>query len=120
VTWRILPTALYACVLGTLMALENFTGAPDALLLGAWLAGLPIGLLVGRWWVLAALAGMVVGRAIGWDPAENDGVPAFSPAHVLMTLVFAGLPLLLGVAISGAWESRSREPPRDRPNAAAD
>ncbi|HEX5713434.1 MAG TPA: hypothetical protein VFX85_08995 [Solirubrobacterales bacterium] len=120
-TWRILVTALYAGVLGALMALENSSGIPDALLLGAWLAGLGVGFLVGRWWVLVALVGMLVGRAIGWDPGEHDGVPAFSPPHVLTMVVFAGLPLLLGVAISGIWERRrSREPARDRPSAAAD
>ncbi|HYJ21189.1 MAG TPA: hypothetical protein VEW07_04095 [Solirubrobacterales bacterium] len=101
VTWRILLTALYTAALGALAALENFNpGMSDVPLLAAWLAAPVVGFAVGRWWVLFAVVGALVGRTIGWDPAENDGNPALWPPYVVMTVTFIGLPLLLGAALS--------------------
>lgn len=107
-TWRILLTVLYASVLGGLMAVGNSNpGMSDIPLLAAWLAAPVVGFLVGRWWVLLAVAGAIIGRAIGWDPGENDGNPAFWPPYVVMAIVICGLPLLLGVGLSGIWQKPS-------------
>lgn len=109
VIWRVLLTVLYAGVLGVLMVLENSNpGMSDIPLLAAWLAAPVVGFLVGRWWVLLAVAGAIIGRAIGWDPGENDGNPAFWPPYVVMAIVLLGLPLLLGVVASEIWQSRQR------------
>jgi hypothetical protein len=107
--WRVLFTVFYAGVLGGLMALENSNpGMSDAPLLAAWLAAPVVGFLVGRWWVLLAVTGGIVGRAIGWDPGENDGNPAFWPPYVVSSIVLIGLPLLLGVVVSKIWRPRQR------------
>ena len=83
------------------MALENSNpGMSDVPLVATWLAAPVVGFLVGRWWVLLAVAGAVMGRAIGWDPGENDGNPAFWPPYVVSAIVLFGLPLLLGVGAS--------------------
>jgi len=109
VIWRVLLTVLYAGVLGALMALENSNpGMSDIPLLAALLAAPVVGFLVGRWWVLLAVAGGIVGRAIGWDPGENDGNPAFWPPYVVTVIVLLGLPLLLGVVVSTIWRNRQR------------
>ncbi len=106
--WRILLTAFYAGVLGALMALENSNaGMSDVPLLAAWLAAPVVGFAVGRWWVVVAVVGAVVGRAIGWDPGENDGNPALWPPYVITAAVFAGLPLLLGAGLSQVRRTRS-------------
>jgi hypothetical protein len=106
VIWRILLTVLYTGLFGALMALENSNpGMSDVPLLATWLAAPVVGFLVGRWWVLLAVAGEIIGRAIGWDPGENDGNPAFWPPYVVSAFVLLGLPLLLGVA---AARRRSR------------
>lgn len=111
--WRVLLTALYASALGALMALENFNpGMSDTPMLAAWLVAPVIGFLVGRWWVLFAVVGALAGRAIGWDSGENDGTPALWPPYVLMTIVYLGLPLLLGVLFPQAWQSWRRRTPR--------
>jgi hypothetical protein len=115
VIWRVLLTVLYAGVLGALMALENSDpGMSDIPLLAAWLAAPVVGFLVGRWWVLLAVAGQIIGRAIGWDPGENDGNPAFWPPYVVSAIVLLGLPLLFGVGVSKIWQG-----PHQRTDAAA-
>jgi hypothetical protein len=109
VIWRVLLTVLYAGVLGGLMALENSNpGMFDIPLLTAWLAAPLVGFLVGRWWVLLAVAGELIGRAIGWDPGGNDGNPAFWPPYVVTATVLLGLPLLLGVVVSKIWHSHQQ------------
>lgn len=119
--WRVLLTALYAGVLGALMALENSDpGMSDIPLLAAWLAAPVVGFLVGRWWVLLAVAGQVIGRAVGWDPGENDGNPAFWPPYVMSAIVLLGLPLLFGVGASRVWQgSRQRTDAAEGPNSQA-
>lgn len=105
--WRVLLTVLYAGALGLLKALGNSdSGMSDIPLLAVWLAGPVVGFLVGRWWVLLAVAGEIIGRAIGWNPAENDGNPAFWPPYVVWAIVFFGLPLISGVGISKIWQGR--------------
>lgn len=107
--WRVLLTAVYAGAFGALVALENFIpGISDTPLLAVWLVAPVIGFLVGRWWVLFAVIGALAGRVIGWDSGENDGNPALWPPYVLTTIVFLGLPLLLGVVLSEAWQGRHR------------
>jgi hypothetical protein len=104
--WRVLLTALYGCVFGALVALENFDpGMSDAPLIAISIAAPLIGFLVGRWWVVLAVIGVLAGRAIGWDPGENDGNPALWPPYVATTIVFLGLPLIVGVTLSHAWRS---------------
>jgi hypothetical protein len=65
-----------------------------------------IGLFVGRWWVVLAVLGAIVGRVIGWDSGENDGNPALWPPYLISTGVLIGLPLLLGAAISEMRDRR--------------
>jgi hypothetical protein len=109
VIWRVLLAALYAIAFGALLALENFNPEmSDMPLLAVWLAAPVVGFLVGRWWVLLAIAGALVGRTIGWDPGENDGTPAFWWPFALTMAVLLGLPLLFGVALSQAWQDRRR------------
>jgi len=109
VIWRVFLAALYASAFGAVMALENFNpGMSDAPLLGIWLVAPVIGFLVGRWWVLFAVVGALVGRTIGWDAGENDGNPALWPPYVVSTIVFLGIPLLLGAVLSQAWQNRRR------------
>jgi hypothetical protein len=111
VLWRVLLTVLYAVGFGALMALENSNpGMSDAPLLVTWLLAPLVGFLAGRWWVVFAVVGAIVGRAIGWDAGENDGNPAFWPPYVVTAIVFLGFPLLLGVWFSQVRESRSRRP----------
>jgi len=105
VIWRVLLTVLYAGVLGALMAFENSDpGMSDVPLLAAWLAAPVVGFLVGHWWILVSVAGVIIGRAIGWDPGENDGNPAFWPPYVVSAITLLGLPLLLGVGVSKIWQ----------------
>jgi len=117
---RILLTGLYAVAFGAVMAFENANPSmSDLPALVLWLAGPVIGFLVGRWWVLFAVTGVIFGRAIGWDPGENDGNPAFWPPYVVMAIIFTGVPLLLGVAMSQAVQSRRHrraEPGGPAPN----
>jgi hypothetical protein len=109
VIWRVLLTVLYAAVTGALMAYENFhpdmSSAPYAV---AWLAAPVVGFLVGRWWVVLAVLGVVAGRAIGWEPGENDGNPALWPPYVVTAFVSVGLPLLIGAGCSYAWRAWRR------------
>jgi hypothetical protein len=78
----------------------------NAPLLVVWLLGPVIGFLVGRWWVVFALAGAIFGRAIGWDAGENDGNPAFWPPYVVMAIVLLGFPLFLGVVCARVRDNR--------------
>jgi hypothetical protein len=111
--WRILLVALYAGIFGAVVALENSSpGMSDVPALVLWLMAPVVGFLVGRWWVLLAVVGVIVGRTVGWDPGENDGNPALWPPYVVMTIIFVGLPLLLGVAASQALQSRRSQPSR--------
>jgi hypothetical protein len=104
--WRVLLTALYAGVLGALMALDNSVDVPDALWLIAWLAAPVVGFLVGRWWAILAVVGAIVGRTIGWDPSENDGNPALWLPYLVTIVLLIGLPLLLGAICSYVWRAR--------------
>lgn len=108
--WRVLLTAAYAVLFGALVALENFhPEMSDAPLIAVWVLAPGVGFLVGRWWVLLAFAGAVVGRAIGWDPGENDGNPALWPPYIISSIVLFGLPLLSGVALyQGLFQNRRR------------
>ena len=91
------------------MAIENSRpDVPDVMWLLAWLAAPVVGFLVGRWWVVFAALGMIFGRAIGWDPGENDGNPAFWPPYVVTAFISVGLPLLVGVACSYVWRAWNR------------
>ena len=105
--WRILLTVLYASAFGAVMALENFhPGMPDAPVLVIWLLAPVVGFLVGRWWVVFAVAGAIFGRAIGWDAGENDGNPAFWLPYVVTAIAFLGFPLLLGVVFAQIRDNR--------------
>jgi len=107
---RVALTLLYAVVLGAVLALDNFVGVPDILKVAVWLLAPVVGFLVGRWWVVLAVLGALVGRVIGWEAAEHDGNPALWPPYVVSTIVLIGLPLLAGVAISMARDrSRRRQ-----------
>ena len=75
-TWRVLLTAAYAMAFGALLALDNTAEVSNVLLVGAWLLAPVVGFLVGRWWVVLAVLGPIVGRAVGWDPSDHDGNPA--------------------------------------------
>jgi hypothetical protein len=100
-TWRILLTASYTATLGTLFCLENFNpGMSSVPLVVALLAAPVVAYLVGHWWVMIALVGALVGRAIGWDAGENDGNSVFWWPYVLTTIIFVSAPLLLGLALS--------------------
>jgi len=91
------------------MALENSDpGMSDVPLLAAWLAAPAVGFAVGRWWVVFAVVGALVGRTVGWDAGENDGNPALWPPYLLVTTVSIGLPLLLGVVLSQVRKNRQR------------
>lgn len=101
-------TALYALALGVVMALENVVDIPDVFLVAVWLFAPVVGFLVGRWWVVLAVAGAVVGRMIGWDSAEHDGNPALWPPYLVSMILLIGLPLLLGVMISEVRDNSRR------------
>jgi hypothetical protein len=103
---RVALTLLYAIALGAVMALDNLDDLPVIVPLAVWVLAPLIGFFVGRWWVVLAVLGAVVGRTIGWDSSENDGNPALWPPYVTSTAVFIGLPLLLGVAISEMRDRR--------------
>jgi hypothetical protein len=107
--WRVLLTVLYGAVVGLLLALENFhPGMSSAPLFVTWLAAPVVGFVVGRWWVVAAVFGVLIGRVVGWDPAENDGAPALSPLHLLVGFGYLGTLLLLGVLCSYVRRARRR------------
>ena len=103
---RVALALLYAAALGAVMALDNLAGLSDVFLLFVWLLAPLIGFFVGRWWVVFTVLGAIVGRVIGWDASENDGNPALWPPYAVSTIILIGLPLLLGVAISAARNSR--------------
>ena len=107
--WRVFLAVAYGCALGGTMALENLhPGMSDAPLLVLWLAAPVVGFLVGRWWVLLAVAGLLIGRTIGWDPAENDGNPSLWWPYLVSSAVLLGLPLLGGAMLAAAYERRRR------------
>ena len=94
------------------MALANLhPGMSDAPVLALWLAAPIVGFLVGRWWILLAVAGLLIGHAIGWDPGENDGNPAFWWPYLVSLTVLLGLPLLIGVMLSAAYRRWRRRAP---------
>lgn len=99
---RRVPLALgYAGALAVVMALANIgPGISGAPLVVVWIVAPVVGYLVGRWWVLLALVGVLMGRTIGWDPGENDGNPALWLPYVVSSVAFFGLPLLGGVLLS--------------------
>ena len=107
--WRVLLVVLYAGIVGGLFTYENFhpemSGTPYVV---AALAALVVGFVVGRWWVIMAGLGVVLGRMIGWDASENDGVPALSLLHVVGAFLFVALPLLVGAVCSYAWRAWRR------------
>jgi hypothetical protein len=81
-----------------LFALSN--GGPDSpetLVIVALGASPIVGFLVGSPWVLVAVPAAILGRTIGWDPAEHDGASALWLPHVLTTVIFLGGPLSAGV-----------------------
>lgn len=67
-----------------------------------------VGFLVGRWWVLLALAGTVIGHCIGWDASENDGNPALWAPYLISFVLIIGGPLMLGAAVATARRDRRR------------
>jgi len=70
---RVALTLLYAIALAAVMALDNLVDLPSIVPLAALALAPLIGFFVGRWWVVLAVLGALVGRPIGWDSAENDG-----------------------------------------------
>jgi hypothetical protein len=105
--WRVLLTAFYGVAFGALLAWENFEPEISNVPLFVLSVAAPVvGFVVGRWWVVLAVLGALVGRVIGWDSAENDGNPALWPPYVAATLVYLAVPLLIGAACSSAWRSR--------------
>jgi hypothetical protein len=107
-TWRVLLTAAYALACGAVMALGNSEGVSDVLLVAVWLLAPVVGFLVGQWWVVLAVLGPLVGRMIGWGPAEHDGNSALSWPYVVTTTGLIAIPLLLGVWLSGVREGIQR------------
>jgi hypothetical protein len=105
---RLQLTLIYGLALAVVMALNNIVDLPDVALLAVWLLASGVGFLVGRWWVVFAVCGAILGRAIGWDSAENDGNPALWPPYVVSTIVLVGAPLLLGVAAAMLRNDRQR------------
>jgi hypothetical protein len=103
---RVALTLLYAVTLGVVMALDNLGDLPGVVPLAAWALAPLVGFLVGRWWVVLAVLGGLIGRPIGWDSSENDGNPALWLPYVMTFVVFVGFPLLLGVRISVARDLR--------------
>jgi hypothetical protein len=97
---------LYGMTLFGVLALDNLVDVPDVLKIVVWLLAPAAGFLVGRWWVALALLG-ILGRVVGWDPAENDGNPALWPPYIVFSLALFGLPLLAGVAAAKAREARA-------------
>jgi hypothetical protein len=109
VIWRLLLTALYGGICGALVAYENFHPEVSSTpYLVASLAAPVVGFLVGRWWVVLAVLGVLVGRTIGWDAGENDGVPALSLLHMVAAFFFLALPLMVGFVCSYAWRAWRR------------
>jgi hypothetical protein len=105
---RVVLAVLYALVLGAVMALENLVGIPDIVQLIIWLLAPVIGYLVGRWWVVFAVIGGLIGRTIGWDSAEHDGNPALWPAYVASDVLVGGFLLLVGVGVAVARDGPRR------------
>ena len=103
---RVALTLLYAIALGAVTALDNIDDLPAIVPLAAWALAPLVGFLVGRWWVVLAVLGALVGRPIGWDSSENDGNPALWLPYVMSFVLFIGFPLLLGVGIAAARDRR--------------
>jgi len=109
--WRVLLAVFYGAAYGAVSAWENFDpGISDVPLFVVWIAAPIVGFAVGRWWVVFAVVGALVGRVIGWDSGENDGNPALWPPYVAAMLVYLGIPLLIGAACSRVWRSWRQRP----------
>jgi hypothetical protein len=102
-------TVVYAAAFGAAMAADNQGHDVATLLFTLWVAAPVVGFLVGRWWVVLAVIGVLAGHAIGWDRGENDGNPAFWPPFILAQIVFIGSPLGLGALASAMWRTKNRE-----------
>lgn len=110
--WRVLLTVLYTVACGAGMALWNSDReVGEVVLIAVLAAGLVVGFLVGRWWVLLAVCGALIGRTIGWDSGENDGNPALWWPYVMTTIMFYGGAPALGLLVSIG--RGSREPASD-------
>lgn len=115
--WRALLTVLYASAFGCLLALQNVNpGAFDVPTLVIWLVAPIVGFLVGRWWVMIAVVGVVIGPSIGWDPGENDGTSAFWWPRVVVGVISVGFSLFVGVAL---YKLRQWQRHTERPNSVA-
>lgn len=101
-------TVIYGLAFGAAMTAGNLGHDMPTLSFTLWIAAPVVGFLVGRWWVVLAVIGMLVGHAIGWDRGENDGNPAFWPPFILAQIVFIGGPLGLGALASALWRERNR------------
>lgn len=106
---RVALTLLYAIALGAVTALDSFDDLPAIIPLAAWALAPLVGFLVGRWWVVLAVLGGLIGLTIGWNPAEHDGNPSLWFPYVTSFVAFVGLPLLVGVAIAVVRERRRHD-----------
>lgn len=106
--WRILLTVVYAIACGAVFALDNLQLWPggEAFSLVVLAAGLVVGFLVGRWWVLLAVLGGLIGRTIGWGEDGHDGNPALWWPYIMSTVLFFGTVLVLGLLVSVGYGSR--------------
>lgn len=101
-------TVVYSAAFGAAMAADNQGHDVATLLFTLWAAAPVVGFLVGRWWVVLAVIGTLVGHAIGWDRGENDGNPAFRFPFILAQIVFIGGPFGLGALVSAIRRERNR------------
>lgn len=110
--WRVLLTVAYAAAFGAVLALHNLEpGVGEAPAIVVFALAPVVGFLVGRWWVLLAVVGPLAGHAIGWDPASNDGNPAFWPPYVFFLTILFATPLVIGIGLRQAWSAWRRPPP---------
>jgi|ERR1044072_2371342 hypothetical protein len=107
-TWRVLLLVAYALAWGAVMALDNSEGVSDVLFVAVWLLAPVVGFFVREWWVVLAVLGPLIGRMIGWNPAEHDGNSALSWPYVVTTAGLIAIPLFLGVWLAGVRASIQR------------